>query len=300
MKKKLLVLFISTLSLTTLKAQVVDFTFENPFNSGFGNMNPAGWASATAVAAGTCVQDSMHHSGTFSAKITTKNSGLSTLSGGLVPDVSGIMLTGIINPFNTNHPVITGYPFTSREDSLGFYAKYSPVGTDSAFVSVVMTKFNTTTNKRDTIGFGIQQIGANSNFELKYCIINYNTALSPDTAIIVVSSSQLVGAQVGSMLWVDDFAWGLNTVGIQKQANNATISLYPMPANNEFAINFSTLKDVNSVEIIDLSGRTVQTFKANNQIENYSTQNINSGLYSYQVRDSKSNVLAKGKLSIVK
>jgi hypothetical protein len=300
MKKKLLVLFISSLSLTTLKAQVVDFTFENPFTTGFGNANPAGWASVTSLTPGTCVQDSMHHSGNFSAKITTKNCGLSALSGGLVPDVSGIMLTGAINPLNQNHPVATGYPFTSREDSLGFYAKYSPMGTDSAFVSVVMTKFNTATNKRDTIGFGMEKIGSNTNFELKYCIINYNTALSPDTAIIVVSSSQLVGAQLGSMLWVDDFAWGLNTVGIKKQAKDVNVSVYPMPANNDFTINYSTLKDVNSVEIIDLSGRTIQTFKANNQIENYSTQNINSGLYIYQVRDSKYNLLAKGKLSIVK
>ena len=100
MKKLLLTLFTGTLFTMSAFAQV-DFGFELPFG-GLGN-NPQGWTSANILAGTPPVvkEDTVIcHWGSKSANITTKLiPGISSNTGGLVPDVSGLMLTGSIIPF---------------------------------------------------------------------------------------------------------------------------------------------------------------------------------------------------------
>ena len=304
MKKLLLTLFTGTLFTMSAFAQgQPDFGFEIPFG-GLGT-NPQGWTSANILAGTPPIvkEDTViWHWGSKSANIKTKSiPGLSSNTGGLVPDVSGLMLTGSIIPF----PAVSiklGFPYSNRKDSLAFFVRYAPVNSDSGFVSVAMTKFNYNgTNKRDTIGLGIAYVSGTINeFTLKYAVINYTvpTNVIPDTCVIAVSSSDLVNAQVGSSLWIDDLKCGTINTGIVEAIKNESIKITPNPANEFVTIDFGSISKAKEIEILDVNGKLVESFGVNSKIETFGVGHLANGLYFYTVRDKNAAVLSSGKITV--
>lgn len=302
MKKLLLTLLSGTLYSLNLFAQVPDFGFEAAWG-GFGT-NPQGWTSANILAGTPPIvkEDAViWHWGSKSANIVTKSiPGLSTNTGGLVPDVSGLMLTGSIIPLPTSLKL--GFPYSNRKDSLSFYVRYAPVNADSGFVSVAMTKFNFTgTNKRDTIGLGIAYVSGTINeFTLKYAIINYSVPANviPDTCVIVVSSSDLINAQVGSSLWIDDLKWGTVNTGITEFVKNEDITVSPNPAKEFITINIGSKTKANQMDILDVNGKLIESFSINSKIETIGVGHLANGLYFYTLRDKNNLVMTSGKITI--
>jgi len=303
MKKLLLTLFTGTLfTMSTFAQGPPDFGFEIPFG-GLGN-NPQGWTSANILAGTPPVvkeDNVIWHWGSKSANITTKLiPGISSSTGGLVPDVSGLMLTGSIIPFPVSLKL--GFPFSNRKDSLAFFVRYAPVNSDSGFVSVAMTKFNYNgTNKRDTIGLGIAYVSGTINeFTLKYAVINYTvpTNVIPDTCVIAVSSSDLVNAQVGSSLWIDDLQWGTVNTGVSEAVKSEQIKITPIPANDFVTIDFGSISKAKEIEIIDVNGKLVESFGVNSKIETFGVGHLANGLYFYTVKDKNAAVLSSGKITV--
>jgi hypothetical protein len=304
MKKLLLTLLTGSLFAISANAQgPPDFGFEISWG-GLGT-NPQGWTSANILAGTPPVvkEDAViWHWGSKSANITTKSiQGISTATGGLVPDISGLMLTGAISTFPTTG-IKLGFPFSSRKDSLSFYVRYTPVLTDSGFVSVAMTKFNYSgTNKRDTIGLGIAKIGGQINeFTLKYAVINYTAPINviPDTCVIVVSSSDLGNPQIGSTLWIDDLKWGTVNTGITEFTKNNGIKISPNPANEFIDIEIGNSIKAKEIEILDINGKLIESFAVNSKIEKFSIAHLADGLYFYAIKDNDAAVLSSGKITV--
>lgn len=297
MKKILLSLL--TITLFTMKSNAqVDFGFELPWSSGGGN--PQGWASAKFLVPNVVVQDNVIFNFIAnSAKITTSD--VSTVSGftnGLLPPTSGIMLTGQIG--TGTPPVKLGYPFTQRKDSLGFFARYQPVGVDTAFAQVIFYKRNA---QRDTIAMGYTKINStNGSFNLHYVSMVYNpdfpNTTLPDSALIIFSSSLPTGAQIGSTLWVDDLKWGTVNTGITEFTKNSNIKVSPNPANEFITIEIGNSVKAKQIEIIDINGKQVESFAVNSKIEKFGTAHLANGLYFYTIKDNNAAILSSGKITV--
>ena len=304
MKKILLTLFTGTLfTMSAIEQGPPDFGFELPWG-GLGT-NPQGWTSANLLAGTPPVvkEDAViWHWGSKSANITTKSiPGISSATGGLVPDNSGLMLTGAITTFPTTG-IKLGFPFSTREDSLSYYVRYTPVNSDSGFVSVAMTKFNYTgTNKRDTIGLGIAKIGGQLNeFTLKYTVINYTVPVGviPDTCVIVVSSSDIANPQIGSSLWIDDLKWGTVNTGFVEAVSSENLKITPNPANEFITIDFGNTSKASEIKILDVNGKLVENFLVNSKTETFGVRHLANGLYFYTVTDKNAAVLSSGKITV--
>ena len=301
MKKILLSLLTGALFTINANAQV-DFGFELPWNANGGNAQ--GWASAKIVSPNVVLRDTIiYHFGGTSAKITTSDvSSIAAFTNGLVPPTSGLMLTGLIG-FG-NPAVKLGYPFSQRKDSLGFFARYQPTGVDTAFAQLIFYKRQAVAPfKRDTIALGIKKIAATGgSFNLNYVEMVYdpnfpNTTL-PDSALIVFSSSMVVGAQLGSTLWVDDLKWGTVNTGITETIQNENIKLSPNPADEFITINFGNSKAIIQFEILDLNGKLIESITVNSKTETIGVGHLNNGLYFYTVRDKNSSIITSGKFTV--
>jgi hypothetical protein len=91
-----------------------------------------------------------------------------------------------------------GQPYTLRtKKMIGFY-KYQANGSDQGFASVALTKWNSTTSKRDTIAYSLNNFAASSSWKYFSFPITYtsNNPAKPDSAIVVLSASS-----ANSSLW---------------------------------------------------------------------------------------------------
>jgi hypothetical protein len=105
---------------------------------------------------------------------------------------------------------------------------------------------------------------------------------------------------------VDDVAWSTTNwanidatasfstncsvgVGIDEQANNINLSIYPNPVNNQFTIEAE--EQIKSINIIDITGKTVKTLvPTSNTID---ASDLTKGIYLLQVQTNKGLVSKK-------
>ena len=244
------------------------------------------------------------HSGTYACQI--KSVVLSPSSYGYVKsflphDTMGIVFSGVI----TNTPSIKlGVPFTSRPLSINFYYQYAPANNgkpDTAFCSVVLSHHTVT--GRNTIGAGIAQMNAAGTWTLASVPIFYDStwAHNIDTITVLFSSSSFYKPIPGSILYVDgaSVVMGINEL----HASSTNVNIYPNPATN--SVNFNILPASGSVagygiEIFDLTGKKVNTYRVNNNLTTINTDAYNSGLYFYQLYDQSGAQVKVGKFSVVK
>lgn len=237
----------------------------------------------------------------YAAKVTTIKQ-TNNQSQGNLPDTTGFMVLGTINLDGTLLPVPYNYP--TKPNSLNFYSKYNPNGTDTAIVGVLMFKYNTTLNKRDTIGTGFYLVGSNqTSYVLSTAPINYSiTNVNPDSMLIFVAASHrdtITGQypKVGSAFFVDHFYFDI-TAGIENNNVSTSVTVYPNPST--FAVNFKFDADHQPKEILiyDMQGRLVENVSVNSTFHTISTENWTKGLYTYSLLGNDNSVLKTGKFQV--
>lgn len=104
-----------------------------------------------------------------------------------------------------------GVPYNNRVASLSGKYHYIPVNGDSALIYVGVTKWNSTTNQRDTIGAGaltFYNASPANTFEDFTIPLSYNSNETPDSLMIYALSSaggvQFLG-EVDNTIILDDF-----------------------------------------------------------------------------------------------
>lgn len=193
-----------------------------------------------------------------------------------------------------------GFPYTTRSGTLTGFRKFTITGGDSATIGVIMTKWNTSTNTRDTL-VNVQDYlfstpaAAWTSFSIP---LTYSSSANPDTCLIFAG----IVAQfphVGTVFQIDDLAFS-GIAGVDEEHNTASVvSLMPNPFSDETTLSFS---DVNlnhaTLEVYDVLGNKVRVLtELNGSNIKFNREGLNDGLYFYSVID-ENGVVVSGKMII--
>jgi hypothetical protein len=297
MIRKLLFALLLSLPLASF-AQIPNYGFNS-----WTNQNPNSWATANLIMSFGNPQSAFRDTiivkeGVASIRIETVKL-VNNIFAPDLPDTVGIAFTGNI----TFSGLAPGFPYAARPSELAFAYQYAPSSGDTAWASVVLQKWNTSTNMRDTVATGFWfTTGTTSSWTMPTIPLVYNATnptAYPDTAIILFSSSSYFSPKIGSKLWVDDLAWygwsGIDAMGIPGEG----VTPYPNPASD--AISFSVvMPGAATISIFDVTGRMLDAAAITGRTASISTASYAAGVYTYSVLDSNGNVISRGKFNIAR
>ena len=215
-----------------------------------------------------------------------------------IPDTVGLAFTGAIN--FTGPALITGFPYSARPAELLFAQKYTPNGMDTAWATVVLQKWNSTTMMRDTVATGLWwTVNTTTSFSYQSVPLFYNPLMLnayPDTAVVLFSSSSYTAPKVGSKLWVDNAVFN-GWTGVDEASSSEMVNVYPNPANE--VVTFSVAAaGAAYVEIYDVAGRKLAETAVWNRRAELSARTYPAGAYLYAIVTDKREVISRGKFSI--
>ncbi len=236
--KKLSTLFLGTIFAVTASAQIPNAGFES-WTAGTGYDTPDSWGTANPLTAAlltfTCEKGTTGApEGSNYIKLTSKTATLIT--------IPGIAVTGTITLSGTTPSISGGFASTARPASLSGKWQYMASGSDHAHIGVFLSKWNSTTGKRDTVAFtdsilsGMAMSWAPFDINLKYY-----SGKTPDTAMIVLSSSGPTPV-AGSYLYVDALAFSGSVPSGVVTVNNTTSPtvIFPNPASRLTNVYFNS------------------------------------------------------------
>jgi hypothetical protein len=182
------------------------------------------------------------HSGTYSALVesvvltSTSYTYLKSL-GANYPDTIGVMITGNVS-VSSSITVKLGEPFSNRISAYNFFYQYYPHLKDTASCAVVLSHFEPSTKKRNTLGAGYIKMTAANSWTMGTVPIFWDSATgNPDTIFIVYDACSSISKSIpqpGSKLYLDDASVVLGVDNIN--APTVNVSVYPSPALTE--VNF--------------------------------------------------------------
>jgi hypothetical protein len=154
--------------------------------------------------------------GTTAAKVTNTTESIVMVGNVTLP---GILTLGdfILDVEAQTGTIEGGIPFPHSPTSLKGWFKSAPVGGDSPMIGVGLSKWNETTEQRDTIGYGQMYFDQTVNTWTEFTIeIEWTSTEVPDTMNIIIASTDLLeGGGVfvdGSTIWVDNLSFEYETV----------------------------------------------------------------------------------------
>lgn len=234
------------------------------------------------------------HSGNYALKIKSVHI-VNNPTPGMIPDTFGCAFKGKI----TISPVTfkAGYPYTSRPEKLEFYAKYSPVGNDTAYAEVLLKRWTDTLT--DTIATGILNISASTVFNLYEVNLTYFKDELPDSAVIVFYSSRdTLTARVGSTLYVDDVSFS-GWVGLNEIKKPDKVTVFPNPAKEQITIR-TTLDNTHTIRLVNSLGAEMGIYDMGSRGLTIEIGTFPEGTYFYEMRNKQNRVLDTGKFTVIK
>jgi len=284
-------------------------TWVNSNESGATYLIPQGWITVDqiqnafnpAYTGVSTTRTTSKNSGQYAALMQTVIMGTDTVGGGMVACPS--VATFISSVFGANQSF--GFPYSTRSANLQGYYKFTIAGGDAAFISVIMTKWNTSQQKRDTLASADFAWTTNaSNYTMFSAPITYSLNLFPDTASIIVAIEGPAGqnSHVGTQFYLDDLAFsGTVPVGISElQGGNELIRVYPNPFSNNATFELSTRVSLNNTKVIiyDVLGKEVKTLSDLTGYKmNLERDDMQSGLYFFRLLN-EGELITSGKFMI--
>jgi hypothetical protein len=202
----------------------------------------------------------------------------------------GYATTGI----NSNHGTVGGYPYTQMTDTLFFYYKYAPVGTDTASVNMQFKKGGSPIG-----GAGMNYTTAQAAYTLAK--VGFNIGTAPDSVIVSFQSSNYssnIGAHVGSIFKVDNVylksqPLAVNFIVLPEGA----VKVYPNPTTGMLNIDTHDLSGtVQSIQVFDMSGRVISSTNYTDLKTGLTTFNMSdcaTGLYLLHISTSEGSYFQK-------
>lgn len=269
------------------KAQIPNSSFEF-WTSTNGYQTSDNWDNLNQITYNsgiyTCIEGSPGYSGASYLYLISK-----AIPGkGIVP---GVAVCGVIDTI-TYKPK-SGFSFTERPQYLSYYLQYMPYDpSDSSSVKILLTKWNQTQFKRDTIAFGASYFNSMEHtWFYNSTYLNYASEETPDSAIIVISSSSSVPKD-GSYIYIDDLQFNGIAIGIdENRLNSNLVSISPNPSSEVINVRISSGADFPMELIIyDYLGKLISKTHLLNQNNILNISGLSKGVYTLQVH-SKSQVL---------
>lgn len=221
----------------------------------------------------TCTKGSPGSAGAAFLKLTTKN-----IPG--VGVINGIAVSGNLN--TTDMSTDAGFPYSERPISLTGKWQYMGFGADMGIVAVYLTKWNSLTTQRDTVGGIFHPLtGMEMSWASFSLPIVYLSNETPDSCLIALASSG-ESPVANSYLYVDELAFELSSSGFNTVKTSDFI-LYPNPAQTDLTLELPASSAL--IQIFDFSGKLIQQQTTNGN----SRQTINlidfaPGVYWVQVQ----------------
>jgi hypothetical protein len=221
------------------------------------------------------------HSGTSAAFLETIENNFG--------DLPGLITIGnILDATGEPDLVKNKIAFTSRPTSINFWVKSLPEIGDSSAVSILLTKWNTTTKNSDTIAFA--QWSNGTAIETYTQIIKPLTYLNSNTpdSVFFIASSSIDGftPTAGSRLWLDDIYLNYAPLSVSEVKKTGNIQLFPNPCKD--LLNIVSSEQVDFVEIYDNLGRLVTNTKLNKQ--QIEVAALEPGVYFIYVGSNQNNL----------
>jgi hypothetical protein len=283
---------LAALSATTLFAQIPNSGFENWTTIG-SYSSPDSWSTlnntTSSYSVFTATKASPGSPGASYLKLTSR-----TMSNTVV---NGIAVAGKLDTLSLK--AISGYSFNQRPAAFTGKWQHMIYGSSQGSIMVLLTKWNATAMKRDTIAHATQGLSgmamswANFSFALNYM----DSLQFPDSSIIVMKASGSNPTN-NDYLWVDNLAFSgtvavasppppPDLTGITENTNNsAQMMVFPNPSNGKFTVSMaSDVKKIQSIQVFDAKGARIfvssdsPTSSSNNSIV-LSLTNVQAGVYT--------------------
>lgn len=274
--KKILLFFM--FSSQFVLAQIPNNSFEF-WTTNNGIENPNGWDNLNQITykSGiyTCVKSSPGFSGDSYMVLESKM----VPGRGVVP---GIAVSGKIDTV-TFQP-ISGFPYTDRAKILSYFMQYMPLDPfDSISVKVLLSRWNSTLLKRDTVAYGASYYNLMVHTWLNsQTYLNYFDGGNPDSAIIVIASSSQQPKE-GSFIFIDNIQFIGNVIGIpETKPDKITIQIFPNPSKSN--INIQIANEIQlplRLNVFDSKGINVQTIILDDSNTILELPDLKSGLYFF-------------------
>jgi hypothetical protein len=199
-------------------------------------------------------------------------------------DIPGVLSSGSLFD-EQGEPDLSnlGTPFANRPTSFEFYYKYLPAIGDSAVGYVMLSKWNTATQKRDTIGLGEFSVGDSIKSYVKRVVnIVYSSATQPDSIVVFFSTSyDGFNPMVGSQLFIDEFRLNF-PVGLNDAlTDNHLFRMYPNPSNGYVTIVLNEPKA--EVAVYNVNGKKIFAETSQQATFGISTDGWKAGVYIVEV-----------------
>ncbi len=292
--KKLSTLFFATVFSFVAYAQIPNPGFEN-WTSHTGYNTPDGWGNLDSAGSMamliTCAEGTPGYGGSsHMIQLTTKSLtfGTTTIA------IPGIAVSGQLAVSGTSFAIQSGFPMSTRPQSLTGEWQYLPSGTDQGNIMVLLTKWDVALSKRDTVAFTNELLSGSVTTMAPFSFdLSYLTTDVPDTGVILLASGMAMGGTDGSYLYADDLAFA-GTANSVATINNIAdqISISPNPAKTSANISYNS-KSSGTVKlsIADVTGKMVKelTFNKNSGANNFKVDvnDMAPGMYFVKVIDGQ-------------
>ena len=215
----------------------------------------------------------------------------------------GFIYTGNLGGSSINNYSI---PFNERPDNLSFFYKFYPEGNDSAFVLLMLVKYDTVELEiTDTVaystGYIFNEVDEYTEFTLPITYFSENT---PDYMYLIFTTSKTLGpntipisfpgeyANLGTTLIIDNVSAEGGTLGIDSKANlESIIKLFPNPVNDEFIIEKPNSVQVDRIVLYNNLGIEINHF--NSEQSTFNVSGLKPGLYFLELHTNKGVILKK-------
>jgi hypothetical protein len=207
---------------------------------------------------------------------------------GVVP---GVAVCGVLD--QSRALPVSGFAFYERPEKFTGKWQYMMFGTGKGFMDVLLTKWNASAGKRDTVASmhhvltGMVMTWGNFTIPLTYMSGSY-----PDSCIIFLSASGSVPADY-DYLWLDNLAFtgSVFTDAPASEALHARIKIYPNPATDIINLWIHPDKqETAEILLFDGSGRLVKTVSreltSGDNNSSILTHGFQPGIYIMNVRTS--------------
>jgi hypothetical protein len=215
---------------------------------------------------------------------------------------------GFIYTGNLGGSTINNYsiPFNERPDNLSFFYKFYPEGNDSAFVLLMLVKYDTIELEiTDTVAYSTgyiqDEVDEYTPFTLPITYLSENT---PDYMYLIFTTSKTLGpntipisfpgeyANLGTTLIIDNVSAEGGTLGIDSKANlESAIMVYPNPAHDVLMIKKPENIQLQRISLFNNIGREVIQF--NNRQTTFNIRGLKPGLYFLKLHTDKGVIVKK-------
>ncbi len=292
---KKIILFLILTATVTSKAQFLNGGFEN-------------WSPITTYTTDT-LPDLWWSLNCNTVKQTTD-----AIQGSLASKIQGYMSCGIAQGIMINgqfpatgNIIDAGTPISGKPSYITGFYKFTGAGTgDSAEAIVILKKFNTFTNRPDTISIGstaLPPVAAYTPFTVT--INDLSPGIDPDSIIVIFNSSKYFSVDTITYLmpslYIDKLTLPPNFTGLEEAESMLIRSVpYPNPAMENITIQLTAEEFVPylSFFLYDVSGKLILNraeLKENKTMIN--CQELSKGTYFYLFRSEKQ-MISSGKFTV--